>query len=539
MDSQETKVFENVKQENPDEKKPKVEEPDSQNNASTQSQQKFLDFQLSWCPESERKTTKYHLLKFHSNKAIDPSKTFVPPIKMQRRDPNAPSSSNGEQNAEQGSSSNVNIASIAPYGGAQNMKQNAFKRKTRQVVKVDPQARRLQEEELSPWIMEDFEGKNTWVSTMEGGQSSAYVLFMFSENGFKVIPTDRFYRFNQRNNFQTLSIDEAEAKMNKKTPIPRWFMKKESEENLAEAGTASPMYKLKTVPNARPVTGPRASGSDDELDYDEEFADDEEAPIMEGNEEDNKKLKDKIKKEMLTANLFGEADQDVDLEEENDRQMSREGKKLQRYLKLLEKNLAYESDEEDEDPYASSHDASSEEEVLQEEEELQKREEKLKSRFSANASKTNTPRPLERTPSSVSPVKASSQLQSPNTSIQIRSQEQLINKPGYIILRLSSEKLSRFANDFPRMVPSMGSTETSVGDQVEVVGDTTNVPIDDSNLITEAEVMKALRAGPISIKDLVHLFQRKIRADNRNRLGIQKIIRKVARFENKLLVLKN
>lgn len=51
--------------------------------------------------------------------------------------------------------------------------------------------------------------------------------------------------------------------------------------------------------------------------------------------------------------------------------------------------------------------------------------------------------------------------------------------------------------------------------------------------------MKALRAGPISIKDLVHLFQRKIRADNRNRLGIQKIIRKVARFENKLLVLKN
>ncbi|EPX73643.1 transcription factor TFIIF complex alpha subunit Tfg1 [Schizosaccharomyces octosporus yFS286] len=535
MDMKDTKPFSNVKQEPTDVKEPKVEEKPAQDAATPQNQQKFLDFQLSWCPKNERKTVNHHLLKFHSNKTIDPMKTFVPPIKMQRRDPHASSSSNNEQqSAEPGSSSNMDVSSIAPYGGAQNMKQNAFKRKTRQVVKVDPQVRRLQEEELSPWIMEDFEGKNTWVSTMEGGQSSAYVLFMFSENGFKVIPADRFYRFNQRSNFQTLSIDEAEAKMNKKTPIPRWFMKKDNNQEGSSEGTASPMYHLKTVPNARTVSGPRATGSDDELDFDEEFADDEEAPIVEGNEEDNKQLEEKMKKEMLTANLFGEAEE-PNYEEEQERQMSHEGKKLQRYLKLLEKNLAYESDEEDENPYASPNEASSEEEVLKEEEELQKREEKVKSRFSA--SKTTTPKPTGTPSTNLSPQRPVSQLSSPSQSfLQPRPSEPIVKGPGYLALRISSEKLSRFASDFPPLRPKIITTPSS--EAIAGAEGGANAGTDDSNLITDAEVIQALKNGPITIKDLIHLFHTKFKADTRNRTVIQKVIRKVAKFENKLLVLK-
>lgn len=67
------------------------------------------------------------------------------------------------------------------------------------------------------------------------------------ENGFKVVPANKYYRFNQKNRYQTLSIDEAEAKMNKSIIVPRWFMKKEIKENSHEEYPSGPLYRLRTV----------------------------------------------------------------------------------------------------------------------------------------------------------------------------------------------------------------------------------------------------------------------------------------------------
>ncbi|EEB05100.2 transcription factor TFIIF complex alpha subunit Tfg1 [Schizosaccharomyces japonicus yFS275] len=495
---------------------------------------RYSDFRLTWVPRTERGNAKHHIIKFHSNKTINPAQSFVPPIKMQRKDPNATQNTPAEQPlVVEGPSSSapaVNIASIAPYGGAQNMKQNAFKRKTRQVVKVDPQARRLQEEELCPWIMEDFDGKNTWASTMEGGQSSSFVLFMFSENGFKVIPVDRFYRFNQKSNFQALTIDEAEAKMNKKTPIPRWFMKKEAPGPDGDTGPAAPMYKLKTVPNAKPVHEPRVPGSDEELDFEEDFADDEDVPLIEGNEEDNKKLEEKIKREMLTANLFGEADPEVELEDQDsNRPISREGKKLQRYLKLLEKNNAYESDDEDENPYASDEESDSEQEVVKEEEEMHKKEEKMKNRFGSGTHRSATSPPaskrLERSASgSMVPTKSS-------TTADGR---------GYVVLKIDKGKPSHTDKSAAAGKPKrrrMGEAEAAA-EPSSMKKSKSMMSLSDANIITEEEVVNVLKNGPLTVKDLLRFFQQKLRSDARNKPLIQEIIKKVARLENKALVLK-
>lgn len=49
----------------------------------------------------------------------------------------------------------------------------------------DPNARRIRYEEFYPWVMEDFDGQNTWVGNFEAGQMSQYVLFVLTRTGLK------------------------------------------------------------------------------------------------------------------------------------------------------------------------------------------------------------------------------------------------------------------------------------------------------------------------------------------------------------------
>lgn len=177
--------------------------------------------------------------------------------------------------------------------------------------------RKLRYEEHYPWVIEDYDGKNVFVGNYEAGSTEQqHVLFVFDKDGFKMIPAEKVYRFTPRNRYATLTLEEAEAKMERNSSVPRWLMKHMEDRSISE-GTPDQRFRynspaangsvIANVGNGsagrrmRTVLGGSGSGNDrdsdhDDLDYDEEFADDEEAPIMDGDEEENKLSEKKIKK---------------------------------------------------------------------------------------------------------------------------------------------------------------------------------------------------------------------------------------------------
>ncbi|CDK26194.1 unnamed protein product [Kuraishia capsulata CBS 1993] len=259
-------------------------------------------------------------------------------------------------------------AVVAPDGGARK-KKNVFKRKTRQIHMVDEEKRRLRYEEYYPWVLEDYEGKNNWVGSYEAGNSDTYALFVFDKDGFKLVPAEKVYKFTPRNKYATLTLEEAEAKMKDGAQTPRWLMRKMEQE--ARSGD-SVDARFKRPSRLRTVAGSENADKDsdhDELDFDEEFADDEEAPIMDGNDEENKESEKRMKREMLrAANMVKtEEDDDDDLDDLFEtKKIDKEGQKLRKALAKNALNEVYESDDEEENPYISESEAESETEVKRE-----------------------------------------------------------------------------------------------------------------------------------------------------------------------------
>ncbi|KAF5092621.1 hypothetical protein D0Z00_004491 [Geotrichum galactomycetum] len=257
----------------------------------------------------------------------------------------------------------VDLSLIAPDGGARRAKVNPFQKKTRQVILGDETARKLRYEEHYPWVLEDFDGKNTWVGNYEAGQADSFVLFMFDKDGFKMIPAEKYYKMTPRNKYNTLTAEEAEKRMQKGEQPNRWIMKyfpSEGEENSGSSRPVNMRRRFQTVDHSVPDEDSiRRNEDQEEIDFDEEFADDEEAPIMDGNEEDVKEVEKKIKKELrgdATDALFEEE------EEEEKQNLDKNGQKLIKSLRSLENNGNYESDEEG-NPYATEESSSDEEEV--------------------------------------------------------------------------------------------------------------------------------------------------------------------------------
>ncbi len=145
---------------------------------------------------------RHHVMRFQSSKPIDLAHGMTHPLHLQRKstdaigksfgDVDSPLSANGlaqpgnvdgRAGEERPSKEQADINAIAPYGGAQFSKRNQFKKLTRQVIHEDAHIKQLQEEESRPWVLEDFDAKNTWVGTMEGGQSYTHALFVLVVSG--------------------------------------------------------------------------------------------------------------------------------------------------------------------------------------------------------------------------------------------------------------------------------------------------------------------------------------------------------------------
>ncbi|CCC67243.1 hypothetical protein NCAS_0A06850 [Naumovozyma castellii] len=263
------------------------------------------------------------------------------------------------------------FADVSPDGGGRAKRGNS-RRKTRQLKVLDENAKKLRFEEFYPWVMEDYDGYNTWVGSYEAGNSDSYVLLSVEDDGsFTMIPADKVYKFTARNKYATLTIEEAEKRMDKKSgEVPRWLMK-----HLDNIGTTTTRYdrtkrRLKAVADQRNADEDEAhdDNSEVELDYDEEFADDEEAPIIDGNEQENKESEQRIKKEMLQANAMGLRDDEQLPDEEdaddlfNEKKIDEEGERIKKALQKTELAALYSSDDDEINPYLSESETENKEE---------------------------------------------------------------------------------------------------------------------------------------------------------------------------------
>ncbi|KAH7171527.1 hypothetical protein EDB81DRAFT_200062 [Dactylonectria macrodidyma] len=352
---------------------------------------------------------RYHLMKFSQaklgDKPIDPADQdeFARPVTLHRRDARQPPPGRAvkveapepmpvdeleaerlaQAKADREAQRAVDQAKIAPVAKDLNPKRPKKQKEEKTNFNRAPKtvaAKKesdLRYEEALPWHLEDADGKNVWVGSYVAALSEANVAFMIDKSVFRMVPLEKWYRFTAKPPFQPFTIDEAEALMNKKVDVGRWVMKDEERragQQDVEA-TRQALYGRGQMIKTESDTF-RAASRLEKMDHDEidmsgdEFQDDDETPNFERNvdDEDTKESKERIRREQLGANLFGDGDEqevDRELKEQLREELEREkyGKATKKALIKRDREFVYESDKSQDNPWSSSsEDNSSDEE---------------------------------------------------------------------------------------------------------------------------------------------------------------------------------
>ncbi|KAF9247049.1 hypothetical protein BU15DRAFT_84615 [Melanogaster broomeanus] len=263
-------------------------------------------------------------------------------------------------------------------------------RKTRQVFKVPEEVRQLRREERYPWVIEDARQNEVWVGQLEEvSKAETHALFMpAAQEVFKFVPAHRWYKFHKKPKHHVPNLEEAEslmAKIQKNKDPERWLLHRRH--GQAPSAATSAMFKadpdshamingaplvhsvgqsrgpggrtLRTVNRGsqggtiRPKKEDDGEGHLDEQLFEEDVADDDEHEAADMDEEEAKELEERLKREYKMANKQREGYIDESDGEEDETQLSKDGKSLKKLMRKLEKNAAYDSDEE-QNPYASS-----------------------------------------------------------------------------------------------------------------------------------------------------------------------------------------
>lgn len=351
----------------------------------------YTDYPLVTTKRALREGLKHHIARFASKKTVDPrdESQFTRPVRLQRRDPRARShemtseKSQGMQKTMSESSHQMdevereelearkaarekeraeNLAQIAPSAGSAPKRANVPKQKTQQVSKTDmtPEEMaktRIKYEEALPWHLEDFDNKNIWVGNYEAALSETHAVFVLEATGkMRMIPVEKWYRFNAKHQFKALTIEEAEKFMAKKVKDPRWFMEKQQE--LAQRKELEQFAKQRKVYAGKQGTPSGVEGLEaDEMDFEEDrFADDEEHDDLFNEDEEAKAAEKRIKQDQLKANVFDLKDEkdyeQEELREKKEKEARRVlGKKVRKALQKREKNYDYSSGS-DVNPYS-------------------------------------------------------------------------------------------------------------------------------------------------------------------------------------------
>lgn len=426
---------------------------------------------------------------------------------------------------------NANIdvfADVAPDGSGRVRRGGWFgRRKTRQLKKFDEHAKKLRFEEFYPWVLEDFDGYNTWVGTYEAGNSDHYVMFSVEKDGsFTMLPCDKVYRFTARSQFATLTIEEAEKRFEKKRQsVPRWLMK-----HLDDIGTTTTRYD-RTMRKLKGVDGDsnahaeddgnvfRKDNSDNEIDYDDEFQDDEEAPIVDGNDQENKETEQRMKKEMLQANAMGLRDnEDAAVDElEEEEQNKVEDKGIKNALKKTDLGVLYDSDEDENDPYLSKSDIEDEE---------NKDDQKVKTEENNDEDKLSSP-----------DKKTTKKVKKPKTSIKKY-------KNNLIVIKSTPEILKKFplGEWYPKTDSDKKLSVTPVpinNDDIKQLSKNNTPDINLAPVLTKQDIVDIISSNPgkLTLKDLIKQLKLRVvmNAENKNTMKI--LIKQIVKLNNGFLEL--
>ena len=125
----------------------------------------------------------------------------------------------------------------------------------------------------------------------------SYAMFVLDGGFFRMVPIEKWYKFTERNKFQALDIEAAEKALKANAKVPRWIMKLTKQEEKEQAKLEREQN-MKNMSKLKGIRGDRLghlakseTAEADELDFeDDRFADDEEAPMVEGDEQENKEI---------------------------------------------------------------------------------------------------------------------------------------------------------------------------------------------------------------------------------------------------------
>jgi len=349
----------------------------------------FDEFPLKISKSALLDGLRFHVARFPSGKSVDPrdEAEFPRPVRLHRRDPRAPppGSEKNAKNAGDAEGDNTkdsaekeeldkrkeerqkereaNLAQIAPSAETGQKRSNVPRKKTQQVFRSEFSAKdserlRTQYEEKLPWHMEDFDNKNPFVGSLEAKSSRIYAALVIEgqETGqaaFRLLPLEKYYKFNPKQTRQALTIEEVEKAMKKRSKDPDFLVKRKE----AILDKKRQDFQSRQNRGLFSLKDSRAAGEDLGMEFDEDFADDEEGVHFVEKDDDTKFAEDRIKKDQLKANIFAmKEEKEFDEEEEQERrqkeQLQRLGKGVTKLLKKKEKNFDLFSDS-DENPYAS------------------------------------------------------------------------------------------------------------------------------------------------------------------------------------------
>ena len=270
-----------------------------------------------------------------------------------------------QQKAEREAQRALDQAQIAPAAKSSEPKQKQNNKKEKVITfyaKNSDQAKKqsgLRYEETLPWHLEDAEGKaGVWVGSYIAGLSDLNCALVIDGGRFRMIPLERFYRFDEKPKFNTLNLDEAETMMKNKKVVKRWVMHDMEKSAMEKERDETRQFlrgraRVKTE-SATSRAAPKAERQDDyELDVSgDEFQDDDETPGFEADDEDAKDAKTRMRREALGANLFGEGEEEKVDEEEREQQLEKLkrkmiGKKTMKDLMKLEHAMDYDDSDSD------------------------------------------------------------------------------------------------------------------------------------------------------------------------------------------------
>lgn len=359
---------------------------------------KYQDFPLVMTKRSMLEGLRHHIMRLSRAKGdgvvdVTNQDQFPRPVTLLRRDPRLPST---QRMAEREESAPLDPAEAAEFERLRQLKaekeaQRALDQaqiapvikgnetKPKQNNKKDSKSTafygrhsdshkkesKIHYEETWPWHLEDAERKSgVWVGSYIASLSDLNVALVIDGSRFRMIPLERYYKFDEKPKFDTLTLEVAEKMMYEVKEVKRWVMKHKDEEQLEkEKNETRNFLRGPTRVKTESATSRMARRTERQDDYEldvsgDEFQDDDEAPGFEADDEDAKESKERIRREQVSANTFGEGEEDKVEQEEREAQLEKlrlkmMGKQTIRTLKKLEHGMDYEDPDsaDDDNPF--------------------------------------------------------------------------------------------------------------------------------------------------------------------------------------------